>query len=59
MAYQDSKWRNWVTGISATTRSFLMFDGVSTKMHEANPLDEVRDRVQGGNDLEKAIESDR
>jgi hypothetical protein len=36
-----------------------MFDGVSTKMHEANPLDEVRDRVQGGNDLEKAIESDR
>jgi hypothetical protein len=29
------------------------------KMHEANPLTEVRDRVQGGNNLEVAIKNDR
>jgi hypothetical protein len=29
------------------------------QMHEANPLNEVRDRVQGGNDLGEAIETDR
>jgi hypothetical protein len=28
------------------------------KVHEANPLNEVRDRVQGGNDLGEAIEDD-
>jgi hypothetical protein len=29
------------------------------KMHEANPLNEVQDRVQGGIDLGEVIESDR
>jgi hypothetical protein len=29
------------------------------KMHEATPLNEVRARLQGGNDLRVAIESDR
>jgi hypothetical protein len=29
------------------------------KMHEANPLNEMRDRVHGGNDLEGAIKNDR
>jgi hypothetical protein len=29
------------------------------KMHEVNPLNEVRDRVQGGIDLGEVIESDR
>jgi hypothetical protein len=28
------------------------------KMHEANPLDGVIDRIQGGNDLGEAIEND-
>jgi hypothetical protein len=29
------------------------------KMHKVNPLKEVRDRVQGGNNPEEAIENDR
>jgi hypothetical protein len=29
------------------------------KMHEVNPLNEVQDRFQGGNDLGEAIEDDR
>jgi hypothetical protein len=29
------------------------------KMHEVNPLYEVRDRVQGGNDLGEASENNR
>jgi hypothetical protein len=36
-----------------------MVNGASMKMHEANPLNEVRDRVQGGIDLGEAIEDDR
>jgi hypothetical protein len=28
------------------------------KMHEANPLNEARDRIQGGIDLGEAIEND-
>jgi hypothetical protein len=28
-----------------------MVNGASKKMHEANPLNEVRDKVQGGNAL--------
>jgi hypothetical protein len=51
MAYQDSKWCNRVTEVSATLRCFLMVNGASKKMHEANPLNEVRDKVQGGNAL--------
>jgi hypothetical protein len=59
VAYQDSKWRNRVTEGSATTRCFLMVNRASMKMHEANPLNEVRDRVEGGNDREEAIANDR
>jgi hypothetical protein len=29
------------------------------KMHEANPLNGVRDRVEGGNNLAEAIEDGR
>jgi hypothetical protein len=36
-----------------------MVNEVSMKMHEANPLNEVRDRVQGGNGLGEAIENDQ
>jgi hypothetical protein len=57
MVYQDSKWHNRVTEVSATTRCFLMVNGASMKMHEATPLNEVRDRVKGGNDLREAIEN--
>jgi hypothetical protein len=31
----------------------------ASMMHEANPVDEVLDRVQGGNDLGEAIKNDR
>jgi hypothetical protein len=57
VAYQDSKWRNQVMEVSATMRSFLMVHGASMNMHEANPLNEVRDRVQGGIDIGEAIET--
>jgi hypothetical protein len=59
VAYQDSKQCNRVTKGSTTTRCFLMVNRASMKMHEANPLNEVRDRLQGGIDLGEAIESDR
>jgi hypothetical protein len=36
-----------------------MVNGASMKMHEANPLNVVRDRVQGGNDLGEAFEDDQ
>jgi hypothetical protein len=41
MVYQDSKRRNQVMEVSTTTRCFLMVNGASMKMHEANPLNEV------------------
>jgi hypothetical protein len=47
MVYQDIKWCNWVTEVSTTMRWFLMVNEASMKMHEANPLIEVWDRVQG------------
>jgi hypothetical protein len=59
MVYQHSKWRNWVTEVSATTRCFLMVNGASMKMHEANPLNEVRGKVRGDNNLKEANESIR
>jgi hypothetical protein len=59
VAYQDSKRRNWVTEVSATRRCFLMVNGASMKMYEANPLNKEWDRVYGGKDLREAIESDR
>jgi hypothetical protein len=34
-----------------------MVNGVSMNMHEANPLNEVRDRVQGGNNPEEVNEN--
>jgi hypothetical protein len=34
-----------------------MINGASMKMHEVNPLIEVRNRVQGGNNLEEANEA--
>jgi hypothetical protein len=41
MAYQDSKWCNRVMEVIATMRCFLMINGASMKMHEANPWNEV------------------
>jgi hypothetical protein len=41
MVHQDSKQHNRVTEGSATTRGFLMVNGASMKMHEANPLNGV------------------
>jgi hypothetical protein len=59
MAYQDSKWCNRVTEVSATMRCFLMVNGASMKMHEADPLNEVQDKVHRGNALGEATENDR
>jgi hypothetical protein len=36
-----------------------MVNGASMKMHEANPLNGRRDRVQGGIDQGEAIQMDR
>jgi hypothetical protein len=36
-----------------------MVNGALMKMHEANPLNEVWDRVQGGNNPGEAIENDQ
>jgi hypothetical protein len=42
------QWHNRAMEVSATMRCFLMVNGASMKMHEVNPLNEVRDWVQGG-----------